>query len=222
MVGIEFDAEHQYNTFLVLRRAAPGCIVLLCLVSVAFAVLFFRRVSNPTYQDMANTDQLTGLKSRNAFEVDLKNAISGGTGRGSGLLVADLDRLKQVNDTLGHAVEGPVHPAGRRGAAPGAGEPGDPVPGGRRRIVAFTHRPLRSSWSGTKKPSSGILRNWEDWPVETSFSIGGAMFDPEQDDDLHGTYRRADAGMYEAKTREPQPGGKPDAGVTNKKAGPPW
>ena len=25
------------------------------------------------------------------------------------------------------------------------------------------------------------------------------MFDPEQEDDLHGTYRRADAGMYEQK-----------------------
>lgn len=200
VVGIEFDAEHQYNTYLVLRRAAPGCIVLLCLVSVAFAVLFFRRVSNPTYQDMANTDQLTGLKSRNAFEVDLKNAIAGGAGRGSGLLVADLDYLKQVNDTLGHAVgdryiqraaEALRQALGSRAALYRVG--GDEF------AALYAHASAEQLERDEEAIKWYFEELREDWPVETSLSIGGAMFDPAQDDDLHGTYRRADAGMYEQK-----------------------
>lgn len=40
--------------------------------SVAFVVsiFIFRRISNPLYRDMANTDFMTKLKNRNSYETD--------------------------------------------------------------------------------------------------------------------------------------------------------
>ena len=52
----------------------------------------------------ANHDLLTGLPNRRAFHNQLKIAIdkSGSTNTPVGLLFIDLDRFKEVNDTLGH------------------------------------------------------------------------------------------------------------------------
>ena len=55
VLGIEFEAEHQYNTYRNLRLATPLIVLFACLVSAGLALVFFRRVSNPTFQDMANT-----------------------------------------------------------------------------------------------------------------------------------------------------------------------
>ena len=53
----------------------------------------------------ASHDQLTGLKNRAALERDLAAMIDAGTGGPqSALLMVDLDRFKELNDTLGHAV----------------------------------------------------------------------------------------------------------------------
>lgn len=52
----------------------------------------------------ANHDALTDLPNRRAFHNELKSVIDrcAGTGDAAGLLFIDLDRFKQVNDTLGH------------------------------------------------------------------------------------------------------------------------
>jgi diguanylate cyclase (GGDEF)-like protein len=52
----------------------------------------------------ANHDLLTGLPNRRAFHKRLNDVIdrSKGTGTAAGLLFIDLDRFKEVNDTLGH------------------------------------------------------------------------------------------------------------------------
>jgi diguanylate cyclase (GGDEF)-like protein len=59
------------------------------------------------YQDrLADTDVLTGLSNRRKFTSSLEttlNAHEGGS-RGCALLHVDLDRFKQINDTLGHHV----------------------------------------------------------------------------------------------------------------------
>ncbi len=54
----------------------------------------------------ANTDALTGLASRAAFDVMLPRMLArrGPDGRGSALLLADLDAFKAVNDRYGHRV----------------------------------------------------------------------------------------------------------------------
>lgn len=52
----------------------------------------------------ANHDALTDLPNRRAFHNELKSVIDrcAGSGDAAGLLFIDLDRFKEVNDTLGH------------------------------------------------------------------------------------------------------------------------
>ncbi|CAN7204301.1 diguanylate cyclase domain-containing protein [Mesorhizobium caraganae] len=52
----------------------------------------------------ANHDALTDLPNRRAFHNELKSVIDrcSGSGDAAGLLFIDLDRFKEVNDTLGH------------------------------------------------------------------------------------------------------------------------
>lgn len=55
-------------------------------------------------ETIAMRDQLTGLQNRRSFDENLSNEIARARryGRPLGLLVADIDHFKQVNDTLGH------------------------------------------------------------------------------------------------------------------------
>jgi diguanylate cyclase (GGDEF)-like protein len=52
----------------------------------------------------ANTDALTKVANRHAFEVYLDQTIkrAGTTGSGVGLIMLDLDHFKRLNDTFGH------------------------------------------------------------------------------------------------------------------------
>jgi diguanylate cyclase (GGDEF)-like protein len=51
---------------------------------------------------MAHTDPLTGLPNRRAFDVALDGAVA--AGRPFSLLLIDVDRFKQINDSFGHTV----------------------------------------------------------------------------------------------------------------------
>jgi diguanylate cyclase (GGDEF)-like protein/PAS domain S-box-containing protein len=51
---------------------------------------------------LANHDILTGLPNRRAFQDRLKTYMDDTTEEGVGLLFIDLDKFKEVNDTLGH------------------------------------------------------------------------------------------------------------------------
>lgn len=56
-------------------------------------------------RDLAMTDQLTGIPNRRHFDMALRSRIAefAGYDRPFGLLIADLDRFKVLNDTHGHA-----------------------------------------------------------------------------------------------------------------------
>ena len=58
-----------------------------------------------TMERMATTDELTGLPNRESFRVRLAGADRGGRAPGAqtfAVMLMDLDRFKEVNDTLGH------------------------------------------------------------------------------------------------------------------------
>ncbi len=60
--------------------------------------------ANRKLERLANTDPLTGLGNRAAFNADLDEAVASALdGTHSAVLILfDLDRFKQINDTLGH------------------------------------------------------------------------------------------------------------------------
>jgi diguanylate cyclase (GGDEF)-like protein len=72
-----------------------------------FAYLFALRVSSDhqVLEEMASLDALTGLPNRRMMERALEEAVFlHRTGKRShGLLIADLDHFKEVNDSYGHA-----------------------------------------------------------------------------------------------------------------------
>ena len=57
-------------------------------------------------RDLAMTDALTGIPNRRHFDMSIASRIGelAGYGRQFGLLIADIDRFKLVNDQYGHAV----------------------------------------------------------------------------------------------------------------------
>lgn len=102
VIGVEFSAENQYKTFQIIRQVTPLIIGLSCIVCAIFSVIYFRRISNPRFKDLANTDYLTSLKSRNAYEVDINNRASQHKLMNLGVVSTDLNGLKRINDSKGH------------------------------------------------------------------------------------------------------------------------
>jgi diguanylate cyclase (GGDEF)-like protein len=154
---------------------------------------------------MATTDDLTGLPNREKFRDCLSDRIAEATAENSAfaVLLIDLDRFKEINDTLGHQhgdallrVLGP-----RLAARAGAGgvvarlggdefavlpeeqtaepEALDAIAG---RLMACVQEPV-------------VL---DEVTVDVGASIGIARF-PEDGADAHALLRRADIAMYAAK-----------------------
>ncbi len=101
-LGIEFPANREYKAFQQIRYMTPFVILLTCILAFFTSKVLFRRISNPHFKDLANTDSLTGLKNRNAYDLDIENFIQSKKIKSYALLLADLNSLKIVNDQLGH------------------------------------------------------------------------------------------------------------------------
>ena len=84
------------------RIGTPLIGIVFGLAAIVIARFLFRRISNPAFKDLANTDYLTSFKNRNAFDLDLSNWEDGAEAL-QGVFVVDLDRLKNVNDDYGHS-----------------------------------------------------------------------------------------------------------------------
>ncbi|MCL6706949.1 EAL domain-containing protein [Pseudomonas sp. R2.Fl] len=98
--------------FAFLRSISPGLLMILAMTVVAtcvFAVLLHRRLKMNREQAekiryLASHDALTGLLNRASFERELERELASARGRRRdvAVLYLDLDRFKQINDTMGH------------------------------------------------------------------------------------------------------------------------
>jgi diguanylate cyclase len=96
LAALVYGNEHELN------RVAVG----LCSTTVVFAlarlIVTFREANSlADSHELAHTDELTGLGNRRSFydNAQLRLAPEAGTGA---MLLLDLDRFKEVNDSLGH------------------------------------------------------------------------------------------------------------------------
>ena len=200
VLGIEFDASDQYRTFRSMQLAAPVIICIFCIITAVIAVMLFRRISNPAYQDMANTDLLTGLKNRNAFEVDIHNLETVKVKSGFAFVSVDLDGLKRINDTFGHA-------AGDKYIQAGCKILKSYLPkqatlyrtGGDEFTIILKEVPREHILEMIEKSCRRRRVDGLSADTEIQMSAGYAFYDEETDASLEDTYKRADAQMYEQK-----------------------
>ncbi|MFZ0974291.1 MAG: EAL domain-containing protein [Solirubrobacteraceae bacterium] len=153
----------------------------------------------------ATTDELTGLPNRELFRARLDERIAAARvgEEAFGVMLLDLDRFKEINDTLGHhfgdemlrdlgprlgAVIGPEGLVARLGGDEFAVLPGentgDPVEleAIAQRLMACVQEPV----------------NVDEMTLEVGVSIGIARF-PRDGEDPHSLLRSADVAMYAAK-----------------------
>ena len=103
-LGIEVAADIEAEAVHDLSEAISVACLFFCGIAFAASILIFRRISNPLYREMANTDFMTELKNRNSYETDRQNLDAKKKWNGLTVAVIDVNNLKLVNDRLGHAV----------------------------------------------------------------------------------------------------------------------
>ena len=196
---IGIDANRVYIFKIILRVIVMILILLCCLISVRFSMMIFKRISNPLYQDMSNTDTLTGLKNKNSFTVDMHNIESGNQSRYA-IVTVDLNGLKNINDSRGHQMGDIYIQNGAdaiRKAMEGTEFIGYRVGGDEFSVV------LKDCDIDTVKNFAERVARMADsinrGGIKTSMSIGYAKFDAEKDRNFSMTMERADAMMYENK-----------------------
>ena len=159
-------------------------------------------------QEIANRDSLTGVKSKHAYsaaEEQINQRIRGQTAGPLAVVVCDLNGLKTVNDTQGHAAGDEYL---RRGCAIICRVfQHSPVyrVGGDEFVVLIQGRdyPDRLALLGELREQS--LQNQATGDVV--IACGLADFDPELDRELESVFHRADQAMYENKARLKKPEG---------------
>lgn len=182
-------------------QAAVACTAAaLCVGVWAAARFWFRRISNPSFRDLSNTDRLTGLKNRNAYETDLCNLHAGQGFRSAGILLMDLDNLKGVNDRLGHTAGDDYlrQAAEALRRACGAACTGYRVGGDE--FVLLAQQAREEELAALAEQALEVFSAHRPaWPVALSLSVGWACFDAACDRNLYDTYERADQRMYRQK-----------------------
>ena len=196
---IGIDANRVYIFKIILRVIVIILILLCCVISVRFSMAIFKRISNPLYQDMSNTDTLTGLKNKNSFTVDMHNIESGNQSRYA-IVTVDLNGLKNINDSRGHQM-GDIYIQNGADAIRKAMEGTDFIGyrvGGDEFSVVLKNCDIdmvKNFADRIARMADSINRGG----IKTSMSIGYAKFDAEKDRNFSMTMERADAMMYENK-----------------------
>ena len=152
---------------------------------------------------LATHDELTGLPNRVHFQQEVKDALAAVDDAGVAVLLIDLDRFKEINDTLGHhhgdlllQQVGPrlqeVMPESATAARLGGDE------------FAILLRPARDDLAMVMADAERIRAifdsgfNVQGVVLDVGASIGVAIH-PQHGDDVETLMQRADVAMYRAK-----------------------
>ena len=150
-------------------------------------------------------DRLTGLINRQRFCEIVDERIAAREPR-LAILLLDLDRFKEVNDTLGHHLRRPAAAAGRPAAAADAARPAICRAAGRRRVrgAARDAAATRDALAGARRDRRALARAVR---RSTASALDGRgqhrhrARTPSTAGDADTLLQRADVAMYRAKER---------------------
>jgi diguanylate cyclase (GGDEF)-like protein/PAS domain S-box-containing protein len=179
--------------------AVHGAVVVLGDISERQHLEMMRRLADLRRQ--ATTDDLTGLPNRRAFYAHVGAQLAAG-GHFRALLLLDLDRFKEVNDSLGHHVgDQLLVQVGTRLAA--RLRDGDMLArlGGDEFAVLLTDVTRTEATDAAVKLRAALSEPFtlEGIALRTDVSIGISLA-PEHGDELTVLLRRADIALYKAKS----------------------
>lgn len=198
-IGIE--ASQSYNSWLFLSILSAILIIVLIIVMVAICNKMFKKISNPLYQDVTNTDALTNLKNKNSFTTDMHNIEGQSNKDNYGVVVIDLNGLKHINDTRGHNI-GDKYIQDSAAVIKRTMFDKRQVTyrtGGDEFAVIIKDMTAKELDKSIEKLYENIANANKDNYIKLSMSVGYAFFDKEQDRNFYDTYQRADTIMYENK-----------------------
>lgn len=152
-------------------------------------------------QKRSETDPLTGLYNRGTAIRKINNVLKKDSDRNRrhSMIILDIDRFKQLNDTLGH-ISGDHALCSVAGALRRLALPGDILGrlGGDEFIVFFRGESAGPSLEKRLLEISEKLRLQYENGVSISCSIGVACY-PENGPDFNGLYQKADLALYQSK-----------------------
>jgi diguanylate cyclase (GGDEF)-like protein len=188
------------------RELTPLAIVLASITLVTAAartqLAFQQLVKMGDLQHLTRTDDLTGLPNRRALYADVPRLLDEANGQPRALLLLDLDRFKEVNDSLGHDVgDRLLVQVGKRLTAELHSDALLARLGGDEFAILLDNSDHAHAVSVAIKLRAALAAPFtlEGISLQTDVSIGIALF-PGQGRDLRVLLRRADMAMYMAKT----------------------
>jgi diguanylate cyclase (GGDEF)-like protein len=144
-------------------------------------------------EDLAETDQLTGLTNRRGWDLKLPVLLSQArrSGRPLTVAIADLDRFKRYNDLHGHPEGDRLLRRTARAFAAGL-RPGDLLArwGGEEFVLALPDCAAAEALGALERLRLGM-------PDEQTCSVGYAVWDGTEP--LESLVERADVALYDAK-----------------------
>ncbi len=159
--------------------------------------------SNQTLKSIAYNDDLTKLKNRAAFDKTLSSLSEKKLGLSdTAVIVFDLNRLKSINDNLGH-VTGDKYIKLCADCLKRVFVNGEHIfrIGGDEFVVICTN----SNISSLQEKIKTLYANFERYSygnLQLSVAYGFEFYDGYLDKDLYGTFNRADKKMYSFKSRQ--------------------
>jgi len=154
---------------------------------------------------MATHDNLSGLQNRYAILEALRRELSRARreGREVGIILADIDHFKRINDSLGHlagdAVLREVAARLRKHV-----RPYDYVGryGGEEFLVVLPECPLRATQGAAERMQKAVFQEpvlLAEGPVNVTISLGVTGYAQGETDEIQALIRAADGALYRAK-----------------------
>ena len=211
----EVSVIHYFRNnfaFVVVAGGAMLCLAPIVVAAISFSVLLVPLFLAPVVaihhavwhgarnEHAARHDPLTGLPNRTAFRESVEDTLKSDA-QSSCLLLVDLDRFKEVNDTLGHRYGDLLLQQVAERFREQLG-PGDRIARlGGDEFAIFSHGRDREASMALAQSIATALRSafeLEHIEVDAQASVGIALY-PEDGTDVETLVQKADVAMYRAK-----------------------